>query len=130
MYNNTAIKAVIAANPSAQDQASADPPCPPEDEDTDSTPHNIKDVDEPPRLAQVYLPIYPIRAIVEGIEGRVVLKFVVGRDGYAHDPDIFNTDPEGYFEESALDAVAEYRFIPAKKDGKCVDCLVRLPVGI
>ena len=50
------------------------------------------------------------------------------RDGYAQEPIVFNSDPEGYFEESALDAVVEYRFIPAKKDGKCVDCIVRLPV--
>jgi protein TonB len=66
--------------------------------------------------------------VVEGIEGRVVLKFVVGREGYANEPVVVSAEPEGIFEESALDAVTEYRFIPARKDGKCVDCIVRLPV--
>lgn len=127
LYNNTARKYISAVKPSSQNQT-ADQPCPPDDEYTDSAPSNINEVDEPPRVVRVYLPVYPIKAMVEGIEGRVVLKFVVGRDGYAQEPVVFSSDPEGIFEESALDAVVEYKFVPAKKDGKCVDCIVRLPV--
>lgn len=126
-YNETARIKKINTNYLSQfpgdDQA-----CPPDDGETDSTPRNLNEVDDPPRVAQTYIPVYPIKAMVEGIEGRVVLKFVVNRDGYATEPIVFNADPEGIFEESALDAVTEFRFIPARKDGKCVNCIVRLPV--
>ena len=125
-YNETARIKKLNTNYLSQFQGDSQP-CPPE-EDTDSTPKNLKEVDDPPRVAQVYTPVYPIKAVVEGIEGRIVLKFVVDRNGYANEPVVFSADPEGIFEESALDAVTEYRFIPAKKDGKCVACVVMLPV--
>jgi TonB family protein len=102
--------------------------CPPENENNDGTAHNLNEVDSPPKTASMYLPMYPIRASVEGIQGRVVLGFVVDRDGYVQLPEVVSAEPEGYFEESALDAVMEYRFLPAIKNGKCVDCIVRLPV--
>jgi TonB family protein len=125
-YNESARIKMLTATLSTQEQA-VNQACPPDD-DTDSTPIYIKDVDDPPRVTRTYIPVYPIKAVVEGIEGRVVLKFVVGREGYANEPVVVSAEPEGIFEESALDAVTEYRFIPARKDGKCVDCIVRLPV--
>ena len=87
------------------------------------------EVDQPPRLLRAMLPQYPSDALKKGIEGRVMLRFVVDCHGKVQEPQVLQAEPEGIFEASALAAVVKYRFKPAMKGGKAVDCIVKLPIG-
>lgn len=92
------------------------------------TAYNLKEVDQLPRVIRVLLPSYPISAAEDGIEGRIVLRLVVGSDGVAHEAEVVEAEPEGVFEESALAVVVKYKFKPAVKNGENVDCIVKLPI--
>ncbi|MFC1839352.1 energy transducer TonB [Thermodesulfobacteriota bacterium] len=87
------------------------------------------EVDQPPRVLRAMPPLYPFEAQQKGIEGRVVLRFVVDSNGKVHEPQVVEANPEGVFEKTALAAIAKYRFRPAMKGGEAVDCIVRLPIA-
>lgn len=93
-----------------------------------STAYNLVDVDEYPAFIEQSLPNYPQTAFKQKIEGRVVVRLVIDNEGYPREPEIYKAEPEGYFEEAALESVAKFRFRPAVKDGKNVDCIARIPV--
>jgi len=89
----------------------------------------INEVDQPPRTLRAPLPKYPFEAKQKGITGKVILRFVVDTNGNAREPQIVSAVPEGVFETAALEAVVNYKFRPAMKGGKAVDCVVRLPIS-
>ena len=85
----------------------------------------------PPRILRAMQPRYPFEAQQKGIEGRVTVRFVVDANGQAQEPEVSKVEPkdvEGIFEESALAVVKKYKFRPAMKGGKAVDCIVNLPI--
>jgi protein TonB len=86
-------------------------------------------VDRKPGLVSHIDPVYPFSARRDGVEGRVVLRFVVNKEGQVENPEVVRAEPEGVFEESALKAIVRYRFSPALIDGIPVKCIVVLPVG-
>ena len=88
----------------------------------------LTDIDVPPRILRAVLPSYPFEAAEQKIEGRVVVKMVVTKEGTAAEPVVINSSPEGIFDASAIEAVKKYSFAPAKLNGKAVDCIVRVPV--
>jgi protein TonB len=72
-------------------------------------------------------PFYPLSKRMEGIEGQVVLQFVIDRTGRVVNPTVSaSTVPE--FNEYALEAVRDWRFLPALVEGKPVDLEVAYPV--
>lgn len=89
---------------------------------------NLSEVDQQPRLLRAIAPRYPFAAAQKGIEGRVMLRFVVDSTGKAREAAIVESEPEGIFDESALSVVKKYKFKPAMKDGKAVDCIVKVPI--
>ena len=91
-------------------------------------PFTLAEIDQAPMILFSIIPKYPLSARNDKIEGKVVLKFVIDSRGYPREPKVVSAEPEGVFDQAALDAVVEYRFQPAQKDGKPVACLVRLPV--
>jgi len=67
----------------------------------------------------------------KGLEGRVVVRFVVNAEGDVLEPEVTEVEPPdvaGIFEEAALDAVVRYKFKAAVKDGEPVDCIAKLPL--
>jgi TonB family protein len=89
----------------------------------------MNEVDTPPRVIQSLPPSYPFFAIINQIEGRVVLEFVVDVDGKAKEIEILVAEPEGVFEEVSIYALERYQFTPAVKDGEYVPCIVKLPIS-
>jgi periplasmic protein TonB len=85
-------------------------------------------VDQVPQALQKVEPIYPPRARKQGICGKVVLRFLVEPDGRVSRPSIVEANPEGYFEQSALEAICHWRFKPGIYRGKAVATWVVLPV--
>ena len=91
-------------------------------------PYKLAEIDQAPKILFNIPPKYPLSAKNDKIEGKVVLQFVIDSLGYPREPKVLSAEPEGVFDQAALDAVVEYRFQPAQKDGKPVACIVRLPV--
>lgn len=73
--------------------------------------------DAPPQPRFLFPALYPAALLPSGIEGMVVLEFTVGIDGRPSDIRIeSSTLPD--FEKPALQAVSQWLFIPARKDGQ------------
>ena len=88
----------------------------------------LSQVDTQPRLQRKVNPSYPYRAKRRGVEGRVVVKFLVDKQGRVSQVSLVRAEPEGVFEESALQAVRKWRFKPGKKDGEPVPTWVSVPI--
>lgn len=90
--------------------------------------NTLLEVDKPPRVIRAIYPKYPASAKEEEINGIVMIKFVVAPDGLAHEPTVVSAEPEGVFEDAALDALSKFIFEPAEKDGIPVACIVKIPM--
>ena len=66
-------------------------------------------------------PVYPRRAIVRGIEGYVLLEFTVTREGGVRDPMVVDANPPKIFDQAAIDAVLQFRYIPQVSNGVPVE---------
>jgi len=62
-------------------------------------------------------PAYPGPAAEEEIEGHVKVEFTITEDGATEDIVFLEVEPEGVFEQSAIDAVSQWHFRPATEDG-------------
>jgi protein TonB len=85
----------------------------------------IGELDQPPRPLLRLSPSYPPRARMRGLEGTVVVEFVVGRDGAVRDAEVVSAEPPGVFEHAARHAVSRWRFEPGMKSGVAVPARVR-----
>lgn len=65
-------------------------------------------------------PVYPRHALARGLEGYVVVEFVVTDTGRVADPRVIEADPQGMFDQAALRAVKAYQYKPKKVDGEPV----------
>ena len=65
-------------------------------------------------------PIYPRRALARGIEGFVILEFTVTPQGTVVDPKVVRAEPEGIFNQAAIDAAKKFKYKPRVIDGKAV----------
>lgn len=65
-------------------------------------------------------PIYPRRALTRGIEGYVLVEFVVTETGAVREPVVLVADPPGFFERAAVSAVLKFKYKPMVTDGKPV----------
>ena len=81
---------------------------------------DMADVDQQPQPIVSTEPVYPERPLRLGIEGKVVVKFLVASDGSVQQVEIIEAKPEGLFEEAVLKAVASWRFRPGTIAGKPV----------
>lgn len=88
----------------------------------------LTDVDTAPSARSKVPPDYPRRARRTGTEGRVVLRLLVREDGRPEHLTVVEAAPSGIFEESALEAVARWRFAPGTRKGHAVPTWVLLPV--
>lgn len=62
-------------------------------------------------------PIYPRRAQARGIEGYVIVEFVVTKSGAVRDAFVVEASPEGIFDRAALDAALKFKYKPRVVDG-------------
>lgn len=97
----------------------------------DGTTFNLDEVNRWPERVNQNIkpcPLYPLDARINGIEGHVTLSFVVDKNGNVQAAEIVDAMPEGVFDKCALTLVQNYKFRPAMKSGKPVDCIVKLPM--
>ena len=74
-----------------------------------------------------YLPIvkvapeYPRRALQRGIEGYVVVEFLVTKLGTVENVVVIEANPPGYFERAAIKAASRFKYKPKVINGEPVD---------
>ena len=89
-------------------------------------------VETPPELiggleALAAAVVYPEAARREGVEGQVVVQFVVDTDGSVIQPAVLRS-PDERLSEAALAAVRSVRFTPGMQDGEAVRVRFAVPV--
>ncbi len=63
-------------------------------------------------------PDYPTKALMDGTEGFVILRFIVTETGSVEDPEVLRAEPPNMFERSARRAVLRWKYQPQIRDGK------------
>jgi protein TonB len=66
-------------------------------------------------------PVYPRRAQTRGIEGYVIVEFVVTRTGAVINPVIIESKPPGIFDRAALNAATKFKYKPKVVNGEPID---------
>ena len=66
-------------------------------------------------------PLYPRRAQERGIEGCVMLKFIVTKVGSVRDPVIEWSTPKGIFDRAAMRAAMKFKYKPQIRDGEAIE---------
>lgn len=72
----------------------------------------------PPKKKKVEPPSYPMDALIKGVNGSVLLEFLIERDGTVRDVRIIEAIPSGVFEHRVRSAAFKWLFEPAMRDGK------------
>lgn len=78
----------------------------------DVPPPDFVPVEKEPQVIKQVRPGYPELAQKAGIEGRVILKIWVDKDGKPHKAVVMKSDAE-IFNKAAIEAAMQYRFTPA-----------------
>jgi len=112
--------------------ANLPPPPPPEEEEEEPEPEIFVVVEEMPELigglGEIQKKIkYPEIARKAGVEGRVILQFIVDENGDVTEPAVVRGIGAGCDEE-ALRVVREAKFKPGKQRGKAVKVKMSLPI--
>lgn len=88
-----------------------------------------KEVDSPPApRGRFEPPVYPAKMKQARIEGEVVLSFTVDQEGFTRDIKAVSSS-NGAFEQPAIDAIKQWRFWPAQKDGLPVSSPRQMPLA-
>ena len=66
-------------------------------------------------------PIYPRRAQTRGIEGYVLLEFVVTNTGAVRNPVVIEAKPPGIFDRAAVQAALKFKYKPKVVNGEPVE---------
>ena len=86
----------------------------------------------PPRFDAAYLnnaaPSYPPIARRRGEQGKVLLYVLVKADGSAGQVELRNSSGSSTLDQSALEAVKHWRFIPARLGADNIDSSVLVPL--
>jgi protein TonB len=87
----------------------------------------LTDIDQKPRAIFQTEPNYPAEMRSKRLEGVVTVVLVVDASGKVAEPRVEkSTHPA--FDKPALDAVKQWKFEPAIRGGKRVDCRMRVPI--
>lgn len=79
-----------------------------------------------PKPLESIIPIYPKEAMENDIEGTVILKCFIDKTGNVTDIEILKGVPS--LNDSAIDAVQNVKFSPAKKGNKILSSSVVIPI--
>jgi len=66
-------------------------------------------------------PVYPRRALQRGIEGYVIVEFMVDKTGAVKNPVVIEANPEGLFDRAAMDAALKFKYKPRVVNGTATE---------
>jgi len=78
-----------------------------------------KSDDTKPEIIEKVSPKYPEEAKKEGVTGKVIVEALLGTDGRVMEAKVVN-DADSRLAQAAVDAVKQWKFKPAEKNGKPV----------
>jgi periplasmic protein TonB len=84
-------------------------------------------LDNTPRTRFQPTPPYPHEAKVQGLNGEVLVEFVVDENGRVRDPKVASSSHR-VFEEAALRGIAKWVFEPGKRGGRVVPFKMAVPL--
>ena len=83
----------------------------------------------PPRIIKSYQPSYPSAERNAGIEGTVVIRFLIDQNGNVEDVTLINSSGNANLDNAAVSAGYKWRFSPAKNNGGSpVRCYASIPI--
>lgn len=87
--------------------------------------------DEPPKAVKRVPPVYPTFAKKMKIEGDVIINVEVLANGKVKDVKVIKSlmSGPGGLDESAVKAVKQWEFVPAKSKGEPVNCWITFPIS-
>lgn len=94
----------------------------------DPTFYPAKQIDVQPKALAPVNPVFPDKAANDNLSGEATLLLLIDEAGKVRDLAVVDAKPEGYFEESALNAFRNTRWVPAQKDGRIVKSRVMIRV--
>jgi TonB family protein len=77
--------------------------------------------DQPPKMIKNVVPQYPFNMQQAGLIGMVDIEFIVDVEGRVINPIIVGSN-NPWFERPAIEAILQWKFQPARKDGRAVNC--------
>jgi len=96
--------------------------------DTTQVSEESRGAEVPPRFLSRPEPVYPRELWLRRIEGRVMLKVVIGTDGRASSVEVHTSSGHAPMDRSAITAVRRWRFAPAKRGNQPVRKAVVVPI--
>ena len=98
-------------------------------DDSDGALPDGKSLKFPPIFLTHPTPTYPEYARRRGINGFVILQFIVDINGRVVEPSVQQANPQGYFETAAIRALKQWRFSPGRNDkGTPVPCRLQMRI--
>jgi protein TonB len=73
--------------------------------------------------------VYPLLARRNGDQGTVTLRVLVTRDGAAASVSVERSSGYAHLDRSALQAVREWRFVPAREQGEPIEAWMLVPIA-
>ncbi|MDQ5978575.1 MAG: periplasmic protein TonB [Verrucomicrobiota bacterium] len=83
--------------------------------------------DEPPVPVRTVPPVFPEEMRRDGISGVVTVSILIDEKGNVQEPKVVKTSHEA-FSQPAMDALAKWKFKPAKQGGEAVAMRVNIPI--
>ncbi|HET8550229.1 MAG TPA: M56 family metallopeptidase, partial [Bryobacteraceae bacterium] len=81
------------------------------------------------RMIHMERPVYPASAKARGVEGTVLMRAVIGRDGNILNLEVLNTDIDADLVTAAKDAVSKWRYEPTLLNGEPVEVVTEIEVN-
>ena len=95
----------------------------------DFTRNNYPDNVNPPELLEFQRPVYPKNLRERDIEGKVILKILIDKEGKVQEIQIFESSGYKMFDQIAIKSVRQWRFKPARKGNQQRESWVLIPIN-
>jgi len=99
------------------------------DDTLDFTTKNYPDNANPPELLEFQRPVYPKNLRERDVEGKVILKILIDKEGKVQEIQIFESSGYETFDQIAVKSVRQWRFEPARKGNQQRESWVLLPIN-
>jgi periplasmic protein TonB len=100
----------------------------PVEQESDGDPPDFVAVEKEPAPVNRIIPQYPEMARKAGMEGKVVVKVLVGKDGKPEKAVIIKNPGTDIFDEAATEAAMKSTYTPGVQNGRPVKCWMVLPL--
>ena len=99
------------------------------EEALDFTGNDYLDNVNPPELLEFQRPVYPKNLRERDIEGKVIIKLLIDKEGKVQEIQIFESSGYKMFDEIAIKTVRQWRFKPARKGNQQRGSWVLIPIN-